>query len=189
MDFTVYSDFTTPECYALNEQFVALGMSGTVKWRGVQHDPGLPVPMREPGRRAVRQLEDEIEETRRRAPGIEIKLPLGKPNTSRAIVAVASVARTHPGRAAELCTALFRAYWRDGVDLSVTAELQRIAEAAKVPGFVELDHPDAVALAESWEVDWSVARLGGVPRVIRGDGKILWGFRSRDETAAFFGVA
>ena len=189
MDYTVYSDFTTPECFAFNEQLVALGVSTTVRWRGVQHDPGLATPMAALGRRPVRQFEDEIEDIRRRVPGIEISRPAGKPNTARAIVAVASVVRTHPVRAAEFRTALFRAYWRDGRDLSGARELHRIAESAKVPGFVELDHPDAIALADSWEIDWSVARLGGVPRVIRGDGKILWGLRSRDEASAFFGVA
>lgn len=189
MEFTVYSDFTTAECFALNEHLVALAVSGAVHWRGVQHDPGLPSPMKPLGHRAAQQVEDEIEEARRRSPGLEIVRPSGRPNTSRAIVAVASVMRTHPVRAAEFRTALFRAYWRNGADLSSPAVLHRIAESVKVPGFVDFDHPDAVALAERWEVDWAVERLGGVPRVIRSDGKILWGLRPPEETAAFLGVA
>ena len=189
MDYTVYSDLTTAESFALNEQLDALGVGGVVRWRGVQHEPGLPVPMQARDRRTAERVEDEIAALKRRDPGIDIAQPPGMPNTSRAIIAVASVLRAHPSRAAEFRNALFRAYWRDRVDLSVAAELQRIADAVSVPPFVELDHPDAVTLAESWEVEWSVERLGGVPRVIRGDGRILWGFRPRDEAAAFFGVA
>ncbi len=189
MDYTLYSDFTHPECYGLNEQLISLGVSRAVNWRGVQHEPGLPMPMKLLGRRAVRQLEDEIEEIRRRVPGIEIEQPRGKPNTARAIVAVASVVRAHPSKAAEYRDRLFRAYWRNSTDLSEPAELQRVADDAGVPRVVELDHPDAAELVENWDLDWATERLGGVPRAIRGDGKILWGLRPREEVAAFFGVA
>jgi 2-hydroxychromene-2-carboxylate isomerase len=189
VDYTLYSDFTHPECYGLNEQLIALGASSVVNWRGVEHEPGLPVPMKLLERRMVSQLEDAIEEIRRRVPGIEIERPPGKPNTARAIVAVASVVRAHPSKAAEYRDRLFRAYWRKSLDLSEPAELQRVADDAGVPRSVELDDPEATELVENWELDWATERLGGVPRVIRGDGKILWGLRARDEVAAFFGVA
>lgn len=189
MDFTVYSDFTHPECYALNEQLLTLDLAHGVHWRGVQHDPALAIPMVLAGRRTISQLDDAIEEIRRRVPGIQVERPHGKPNTSRAIVAVASVMRAQPSRAGEYRNRLFRAYWREGVDLSEMAVLQRIADEAGVPRAVELDHPDAAEVAENWELDWATERLGGVPRVIRGDGKILWGLRPLDEAAAFFVVA
>ena len=83
--------------------------------------------------------------------------------------------------------AIYRAYWRDGVDISVMGELQRIADATGVPRFVELDHPDGEEMAEEWDLDWATERLGGVPRVIRADGKILWGFRPFADAKAFFG--
>ena len=189
MDYTLYSDFTQVECHGLNEQLIALQVSGVVHWRGVQHEPGLPVPMKPLDRRAIGQLEDAIESVRRLVPGIVVARPRGKPNSERAIVAVASVVRSHPSKAADYRDALFRAYWRDGLDLSDASALQRVADAAGVPRFAELDHPEAAELAENWELDWATERLGGVPRVIRGDGKILWGLRPRAEVAAFFGVA
>jgi hypothetical protein len=46
VDHTVYSDFVRAECHGLNEQMAALGVSGSVHWRGVQVEPSLPVPMR-----------------------------------------------------------------------------------------------------------------------------------------------
>jgi predicted DsbA family dithiol-disulfide isomerase len=188
VDYTVYSDFTCAECYGLNEQLVALGVSGAVLWRGVQIEPLLPVPARPLDRRALDRIEDEITEVRRRVDGVVMHLPRAKPNTLKAIVAVASVMRQQPARAAVFRDALYRAYWRDGTDLSVMAELQRVADSAAVPRFVQLDHPDADETVENWDLDWATERLGGVPRVIRGDGKILWGLKPMHEATAFFQV-
>jgi hypothetical protein len=43
-----------------------------------------------------------------------------------------------------------------------------------------------VETVESWELDWATERLGGVPRVIRGDCRILWGLKPMHEATAFF---
>jgi predicted DsbA family dithiol-disulfide isomerase len=188
VDFTVYSDFTCAECYGLNEQLAALGVSGAVQWRGVQVEPALATPMRSIDRRALDRIEDEISEVLRRVGDTVMHLPRGKPNTRKAIVAVASVMRQQPARAAVLRDALFRAYWRDGTDLSVMGEVQAVADRAGVPRFVQLDDPDADEMVENWDLDWATERLGGVPRVIRGDGKILWGLRSMIDAAEFFRV-
>lgn len=188
MEFTVYSDFTCVECFGLNEQLAELGVSASVHWRGVQIDPAVAVPMRPLDRRALDRIEDEIAEMHRRIDGMLVHLPRGKPNTQKAIVAVASVMRQQPARAAVFRDALYRAYWRDGTDLSSMAELQRIADATAIPRFVELDHPDAEEMAEGWDLDWATERLGGVPRVIRSDGRILWGLKPTLEASAFFGM-
>ncbi|MGH7656132.1 MAG: DsbA family oxidoreductase [Gemmatimonadaceae bacterium] len=188
MEFTVYSDFTCVECHGLNEQLVQLGVSAVVRWRGVQIDPAAQSPMRALERRLLDRIEDEIVEVRRRIDGVLIHLPRGKPNTLKAIVAVASVMRQQPARAALFRDALYRAYWHDGTDLSSPAELQRVADSVAVPRFVELDHPDAEATVEDWDLEWATERLGGVPRVIRSDGRILWGLKPTHEASTFFGV-
>ena len=190
MEFTIYSDFTCAECYGLNEQLVAFGLSGSerVRWKGVQHEPALGAPMRALERRALNRVDDEISEVKRRVSGIVMHLPKGKPNTKKAIIAVASVMRQQPARAAAFRDAIYRAYWRDGTDLSVMAELQGIADHSGVPRIVSLDHPDADPMVENWDLDWATERLGGVPRVIRGDGKIIWGLKPTDEASAFFQV-
>ncbi len=188
VEFTVYSDFTCPECYGLNEQLVALGVGGAVLWRGVQVEPALATPMRSLDRRALDRIDDEITETLRRVGDTVMHLPRGKPNTRKAIVAVASVMRQQPARAALFRDALFRAYWRDGTDLSVMGEIQAVADRAGVPRFVQLDDPDADEMVENWDLDWATERLGGVPRVIRSDGKILWGLKSMIDATNFFRV-
>src|ERR1017187_2125982 len=85
VDYTVYSDFTCAECYGLNEQLVALGVSGAVLWRGVQIEPLLPVRARPLDRRVRGRIEDEITEVRRRVDGVVMPLPRAKPNTLKAI--------------------------------------------------------------------------------------------------------
>jgi len=188
VEYTVYSDFTCAECYGLNEQLATLGVGGAVLWRGVEVEPSLVMPMRSLDRRALDRIEDEIAEVRRRVDNVVMRLPRGKPKTLKAIVAVASVMRQQPACAAVFRDELYRAYWRDGTDLSVMAEIQGVADRAGVPRFVELDHPDAEDEVEEWDLDWAVERLGGVPRVIRSDGKILWGLKPMHEATAFFRV-
>ena len=75
MDHILYADFTSAECYALNEQIGALGVAASVKWRGVQHAPGLPEPMRPLDRRGQDQVSDQIEVLRRIDPSLVISLP------------------------------------------------------------------------------------------------------------------
>ncbi|MBI3568959.1 MAG: DsbA family protein [Gemmatimonadetes bacterium] len=189
MPFTLYSDFTTAECYALNEQIASLGVGASVRWKGVQHAPGMPEPMRTFDRRGQDQMADEVEMIRRIDPALAIHVPAARPNSSKAIVAAAAVMLKAAARAPGFRDAIYRAYWRDGVDISSMAELHRLADQAGVPRFVDLSHPDGVELAEEWDLDWSTERLGGVPRVIRGDGKILWGFRPHADAAQFFSGA
>src|SRR5690349_22882248 len=44
--FFLYSDFNCPFCYALHERLHDLGLIERCEWRGVQHAPQLPRPMK-----------------------------------------------------------------------------------------------------------------------------------------------
>ena len=184
--FILYSDFTSVECHALNEYLATHPANTRVEWRGVQHDPALPSLQRAMTRRDTERVEDEIGEIRRRAPALDVALPRSKPSSARAILAVASVLRLHSAKAIAFRDGVYRAYWREGADISLPAELQRIADASGVPRFVDLAHPAADDMADEWEVAFATERLGGVPRAIRSDGRILWGLRTADELATFF---
>ena len=189
LSFMLFSDFTNIECYALNEFLSGSPANARVAWKGVQIFPSLPAVQRDLTRRESEQLEDEIVEIRRRVPTLDVTLPRARPSTTRAILAVASVVRLHSAKAIAFRDAVYRAYWRDGADLSSAATLQRIADQAGVPRFVDLSHPAAEDEVEEWEVDFSTERLGGVPRAIRSDGTILWGHRPVEELEAYFGAS
>jgi 2-hydroxychromene-2-carboxylate isomerase len=183
---TFYADLNCPFSYALSVRLDALGLMERCDWRGVQHDPSLPFPARLGDRRIVRALEDDVEAVHRDAPEVEMSPPPMKPNTRRAIAAIAAVHRRHPPRAAAFRRALGSALWVRGEDISNPAVVNSIAGWAGVPGWVDLDGPEGHRLADEWDMDWVTRRLGGVPRLVRADGRVLWGLASAADIAEFF---
>ncbi len=183
---TFFADLNCPYSHALTARLQALGLLETCEWRGVQHDPSLPVPPRTGDRRVIRALEDDVDAVRLQAPEVEIMAPLFKPNTRRAIGAVAAVHRQHAPRAGQFRRALGAALWVRGEDISDGAVINAVAEWAGVPGWVDLDGPAGHRLADDWDVDWVMRRLGGVPRLVRPDGHVLWGLASAADIAEFF---
>ena len=78
---------------------------------------------------------------------------------------------------------LYRAFWADGADLSDPAVLDRLAEAAGLTG-LQPDEDDT-ATAREWRRNWERTGLGGVPLIIRADGKPLYGLVDSEQLAAF----
>ncbi len=183
---TLYADLNCPYSFALTTRLDALGLMDRCDWRGVQHDPGLPVPSRLGDRRIMRALEDDVDAVRRLAPDVAIAPPPVKPNTRRAIAAVATVYGQHAPRAAAFRRALGAALWVRGEDIADGAVINAMALWARVPGWVDLDGPAGHRLADEWDMDWMTLRLGGVPRLVRPDGRVLWGLASVDEIREFF---
>jgi hypothetical protein len=183
---TLFADLNCPYSYALTVRLMALGLMDLCEWRGVQHDPSLPVPPRLGDRRVVLAVEDDVDAVRLRAPEVEIAAPPFKPNTRRAIGAVAAVHRQHALRASEFRRALAVALWVRGEDISDGAVINAVAAWAGVPGWVDLDGPAGHRLADDWDMDWVTRRLGGVPRLVRPDGRVLWGLAAAADIIEFF---
>lgn len=183
---TLFGDLNCPYSYALTARLLALGLTDRCEWRGVQHDPSLPVPPRIGDRRVTRTLEDDVDAVKLAATEVDIAPPPYKPNTRRAIAAVAAVHRQHAPRASEFQRALGVALWVRGEDISDGAVINAVASRAGVPGWVDLDGPAGHRLADDWEMDWVTRRLGGVPRLVRSDGRVLWGLATAGELAEFF---
>jgi 2-hydroxychromene-2-carboxylate isomerase len=181
----IYYDFTSAESFVVNEIVQGLTTPDDLAWRGVQVAPTLPVPAMVLERRARERLEIEVHDAGRVSPEITAQLPTRLPNTRAALQAVASVERMHRTRADAFRTALFRAYWQRDVDISDLTAIVAIAAEAGVPPWVDLEHQAAQAAQVSWELAWQAERLGGVPRVIRTDGQILWAVKDATSVRAF----
>jgi 2-hydroxychromene-2-carboxylate isomerase len=181
----IYYDFTSAESFAIHEIARAHARAGDIEWRGVQVDETLPVPMTILDRRARGRLEMDISDALKAWPSGRLEVPRGMPNTKLALQSVASVERMHRTRADDFRAALFNAFWHRGEDLSDIAIVRRAADAAGVPPWAELGNQAAQGTQVSWELAWKTERFGGVPRVIRGDGQILWKLKSEAETRAF----
>jgi len=175
-DPILYSDFNCPYCYATHERLAQLGLHDRVDWRGVQHSPELPQPMRTAAGPFAAELEREVESIRLRAPEVPIELPTGKPNTGPAI----RLAAAAPAADAErLILDLYRRFWRDGEDLSDPDVLAAAAGTdAPAPG-------EGEELAAEWQREWSRLRIGGVPLLLAADGNYLYGLKDADELAGF----
>jgi hypothetical protein len=83
--YILYSDFNCPFCYALHERLHDMDLLGRCEWRGVQHAPHLPRPMKPWQGSPGAELRQEVAVVQRLAPGLPIALPPGKPNTRAAI--------------------------------------------------------------------------------------------------------
>jgi predicted DsbA family dithiol-disulfide isomerase len=174
----VFSDPNCPFCYATEERLHALDLDGHVEWRGVQHAPHLAVPMAPADRVLARELPTEVSAIRTRAPEVEIAVPPGKPNTELAIRYGAAALRADPIAGRRFVRSLYRAFWREGRDLSDPGVLDALAAEAGLAGF-EPDR-EATDIAKGWERTWQNTGLRGVPLMLRADGEVLYGLVERE---------
>src|SRR5262249_47408535 len=73
-------DFNCPFCYALHQRLYDLNLLDRCDWRGVQHAPHLPSPMKPWQGSLGAELRHEVAAVQHLAPGLPIALPPGKPN-------------------------------------------------------------------------------------------------------------
>lgn len=119
------------------------------------------------------ELPAEVRAIRARAPEVAITVPPGKPNTSLAIHYGAAAMLADPVAGRAFVHSLYRALWIDGADLSDPAILARLADDAGLTG-LEADAA-ALTIADGWQRDWQRTGLGGVPLLVRHDGRRLYG--------------
>ena len=179
-----YTDPNCPFCFAMEERIAAGGFADRVEWRGVQHAPHLPVPMATADPELAAELAGEARSLAALAPDVPVERPGGKPNTALAIEHAAAALRVDPVRGRAFVRSLYAAFWRAGRDLSDPAVLAGLADDADLPGLT-VEAEDR-ATARSWQYARSALRLGGVPCVVRDDGRMLYGLADPGTIAAFF---
>ena len=183
MAVTLFTDLNCPFCYATEQRLERLGVGDRIAWRGVEHEPELPVPMARDDAEIAAELVAEVESVRSRAPEVAIAVPPGKANTAAGLLAAAAALRADPTRGAAFRHVVYRAFWRDGLDVSDPAVLAGLA------GDVGLQAPqtrpeDALTVA-SWRLEWERSPLRGVPLLVRGDGEIVYGLKDVETLQRF----
>lgn len=176
-DYLLYSDFNCPFCYALHERLHELQLIERCEWRGVQHAPHLPRPMKAWQGSMGAELRQEVALVQRLAPGLPIALPSGKPNTGPAIALAAS--QLHRGREAgmQMVRALYRAFWVNGQDLSNPLVLDE---------FGITDGSDLDQVMEEWNTAWHETGQAGVPVIVSPQGDLLVGCVPAEQVRRFF---
>jgi hypothetical protein len=82
---------------------------------------------------------------------------------------------------------VYRAYWREGADISDPGVLEAIAGRHDGAGR-SVEAADRRRVAE-WQLGWERAPLRGVPLLVRPDGETLYGLKDSAEIAAFLSEA
>lgn len=182
-DLFVYADLNCPFCHALNEHLNSLGTAASVEWRPIQHDPAAQ--SRQRGLDILNELMAEVAEVRKRAPGMAVVSPGFRPNSRLAGEAIVEAARQDPEKACRLRTALYRALWAEGRDISDPAVIDELVATVGLP---TLSLSDATTHSmQQWQREWADDDFDRQIPVSRcGDGRTLIGFPDLGRIHAFF---
>ncbi|BFU96799.1 MAG: conserved protein of unknown function [Nitrospira sp.] len=185
--YTLYSDFNCPFCYALHERLHGMKLIDLVAWRGVQHAPCLPSPLRRWEGVLRAELRHEVAVVKRLAPELPIEPPNGKPNTKLAIDRAASLLSLDVSHGMEFVRRVYAAFWRDGADISDQEVLDPLvgqyADAEILRSPAESTRP----IVHEWEERWHATGQAGVPLLVSSDDRLLAGCVPAEQIERFFG--
>jgi hypothetical protein len=166
MRLVMFGDFNCPFSALASVRAARLERAGIaeVDWRAVAHDLEIPTLGEPIGPRDRRAYEAEIEQVRGLLLAdetIELHVPTVRANTLAATEAYA--ATTAPSRM-RVREELFRAYWREEVNLGDPAALDAMGLAASAP-----------ATARVWREQWLALDRPLVPIMVLPDGYVSRG--------------
>ena len=181
--FTVYADFNCPFCYALNERLQAMDLEERVDFRFIEHAPATR--SEDTGFDALSKLIGEVAELRRKAPSMQINIPLFRPNTAAAAALANAVGLADRRQAARLRRRIFRALWIDGEDISNPDLLAAILADLEIePPKKSSSRADpSVEWQQQWETNPEFDRA--IPVVISDRHETLVGFPLEPELDLF----
>ena len=183
----LYSDFNCPFCYAMHERLHEMNVLDRCEWRGVQHAPRLPRPMKPWQGSLGAELRHEVTVVQRLAPGLPIALPPGKPNTRPAIEQAVALLRRDRSHGMTFVRETYRAFWCDGKDISDPAVLRQLADqGGGSQESIGSINDESRQVAQEWEAAWHVAGQAGVPFIISSEGDRLVGCVPLEQIRRFF---
>ena len=181
--FIVYADFNCPFSYALNERLHAMDLEDRVDFRSVQHAPSVSSDKQDLA--TLIELTREVAELRRRAPSIQVVVPLFRPDSALASQLLDAVSKQFPARASPLRHAIFRALWVDGLDISRAEILDSLLAQLDIDLALSsiTASDDLSAWQHEWDSDSEFKR--NLPIVISKQGEKVIGFPLETELNAF----
>ena len=185
--YTLYSDFNCPFCYAMHERLHDLQFIARCEWRGVQHAPQLPRPMKPWQGSLGAELRHEVTFVQRLAPGLPIALPPGKPNTRPAIEQAVALLRRDRSHGMAFVRETYRAFWCEGRDISDPVVLRLLVEqeGGSPESMGTLDN-ESSQVAQEWEAAWHATGQAGVPLIVSPEGGLLVGCAPPEDIRRFF---
>lgn len=175
---TIYADLNCPFCYVLNEWIEDAGLSSTVDWRLVNHNP--QADYRSYDNQSLMELTDEVFTIRYRAPDISIVLPRGRSNSGNAEILLCEVKKSNPSLYNKLKQIIYRAYWFEDKNIESLAYLTEIAGAEGID-HINLNE-DARRQIQTWTDEWRKGPFEErLPVIKRSNNDFLLGLPLKDE--------
>lgn len=185
--YTLYSDFNCPFCYAMHERLHEMKLLDRCEWRGVQHAPHLPRPMKSWQGSSGVELRDEVTLVQRLAPDLSIALPVGKPNTRPAIEQAAALLRRDRWHGMAFVRETYLAFWCGGRDISDPEVLRQLVEqGGGLPESRGTIDDESRQVAQEWEAAWHETGQAGVPLIVSPEGELLVGCAPAEQIRRFF---
>lgn len=133
------------------------------------------------------ELSTEVACVRERAPTISICRPPLRPNTRLAIATLLSVEDVFPDKASELRTAVFRALWQEGLDISNSDVLRGLLDK----GNIDMDELPAPYYSKAKECfdEWDQANYRRIPALRAPTGTTYLGLGDAEALKLFMGSA
>lgn len=147
----VISDFNCPYCFTLNEWIESLGKGEQVRWIGIEHRPELPLVGQNNNTDTV-TLRSEVADVLVRAPEVGVQQPPTWLNSNAAVLLQNAVEDEYPNLAPQLRRKIFRAYWREGIQISRPEVLAEFCLELGIP-MVETEEDYLNELTEWWAVE------------------------------------
>ena len=179
--FTLFSDFNCPFCYALHERLLQLQLIDRCDWKGVQHAPHLPVPLTPWQGSLNAELRHEVSVVRRLAPELPLTMPVGKPNSAKAVAFAAEQLERDRVSGLALVRKIYRTFWFEGRDISDQRVLVEIAGDS-----LGESSGNGSGIARAWALAWEATGQGSVPLVVAPTGDLLVGCVPSEEIRKFF---
>jgi len=179
---TVYADLNCPYCYALNERLVAIGVAESVIWLPVEHAPDLykhsftDIDKQE--------LIHEVDDVQSKAPEVTINVPATRPNSCHSSKLLTTIMGRFPDKATEFRTAVYRALWQNGDDISDPQILSRLLLSI---GLSDLEIAvDAEKQLLTWHTAWEQGQFArNIPSLESNHGFKLLGFPPFEQLEQF----
>ena len=154
-EYVAYIDLNCPFCYAHHERLCGWGQGGRLQWRLVEHASHIIDGPFDVAQETI--LAREVLSLHRRAPDVNVVLPPRRYSSMLATRLVIYVQREYPETREALLTGIYRALWREGLDIGDEQVLSSLLEANDLPlSLLDRCHAAPAEMAV-WQHSWESA--------------------------------
>ena len=123
----LFVDLNCPFCFCQVERVMRLRLFGRVLWKGIEHEPSLPL-IAELDHPLAKSIREELRLLQEREPDFAVIDPGVRPNVRLALDALTFIQEVEPTLFWPMLQKFYRALWRDGLDISRADVVFALAE-------------------------------------------------------------